>query len=93
MPPLNIPKRYIPGFKRFIALSPDESEELYSVVSELKPDINVNRLIANIADNVATLPQSETKAIMRMLVSLYDLREQDQKPTEETVGEIARVPI
>lgn len=84
MPPLTIPKRYYSGFEAFAKLNSDEEQELLSALSAIPPTLLPDDLVSQMEASVKTVPHNDVRQIIKMLISLYYLRNE-----RETIDELA----
>ena len=87
---LTIPERYYRGFESFARLDRDSAQQLHAALSTVSPQLRADQVASQVSAAVSGVPAAETKRIVRMLISLYLLRERNSQAADELAEEITR---
>ncbi|MEH1942662.1 MAG: hypothetical protein V7L01_20935 [Nostoc sp.] len=90
MTELEIPEKYKPGFKQLVTVDARTVDELIDALRQAPPSLLIEDLASIVASQVEALTVEEVEDLIEALISLYNLRDYLEVPTNKIVERISQ---
>ncbi|MBN3893895.1 MAG: hypothetical protein HWQ41_00885 [Nostoc sp. NOS(2021)] len=90
MAELEIPEKYKPGFKQLVSIDGRTIDELINALRQAPPSLLIEDLASIVALQVQALTVEEVEDLIEALISLYNLRDYFDTPTNKIVERISQ---